>query len=119
MARAQQDTRPTAIARAIRVSPQKVNLVLQMIRGQDIDRALDVLATSKKRIAEQVSKLLESAIANAENNHGIDIDRLYVDEAIVGKAMRMRRFRARARGRACKVIKPFSRVTIKLNERKV
>ena len=88
-----------AVARMLRVSPQKLNLVAQLIRGKKVDRALADLTFSRKRIASEVKKTLESAIANAENNHQLDVDRLEVKEASVGKALVMRRFHARGRGR--------------------
>ncbi len=107
-----------AIAKAknIRTSGQKLNLVAKSIRGQNIKQAIDQLAFSRKRIAKQVLKVLNSAIANAENNFGLDIDRLIVDEAYVGKSIVMKRMRARARGRAARILKPFSKLTIILKE---
>jgi large subunit ribosomal protein L22 len=105
-----------AVATQIRVSPQKLNLVAEMIRGKKADAALTTLAFSRRRIAGDVKKVLESAIANAENNHGLDVDRLYVREAFVGKSLVMKRWRARARGRAAKIQKPFSRLTIIVRE---
>ncbi len=105
-----------AVATQIRVSPQKLNLVASMIRGKKADAALTTLAFSRRRIAGDVKKVLESAIANAENNHGLDVDRLYVREAFVGKSLVMKRWRARARGRAAKIQKPFSRLTIIVRE---
>jgi large subunit ribosomal protein L22 len=100
----------------IRVSPQKLNLVAQLIRGKKVDRALADLTFSHKRIAHDVKKTLESAIANAENNHSLDVDDLVVAEAFVGKALVMKRFHARARGRAGRVEKPFSNLTIVVRE---
>ena len=101
-----------AVARMIRVSPQKLNLVAQMIRGKKVASALADLEFSRKRIAKEVRKCLESAIANAENNHDLDVDDLVVAEAHVGKSLVMKRFHARARGRAGRVTKPFSHLTI-------
>ncbi|MEO1038369.1 MAG: 50S ribosomal protein L22 [Pseudomonadota bacterium] len=102
--------------RMIRTSPQKLNLVAAMIRGKKVERALSDLTFSRKRIAQDVKKALESAIANAENNHGLDIDSLVVSEAYVGKNLVMKRFRARARGRGAKILKPFSELTIVVRE---
>ena len=106
-----------AMAKALRISPQKLNLVAQSIRGLPCDKALGALAFSRRRIAGPVRKLLESAIANAENNHGLDVDQLYVAEAHVGKALAMRRWRPRARGRIGRIVKPFSRLTVVVRER--
>lgn len=108
-----------AVARAtqIRSSAQKLNLIAELIRGKDAGRALLDLEFSKRRIAQQVKVLLESAIANAENNHGLDVDRLYVKEATVGRALVMKRFRARARGRAGRIQKPFSNMRIVVSEK--
>ena len=111
------DNEAKAIARSLRTSPQKLNLVCQTIRGRSAEAALAELAFSKRRIANDVKKTLESAIANAENNHQLDVDRLYVAEASVGKAMVMKRFRARARGRAARILKPWSRLTVVVRER--
>ncbi|MBB4001407.1 MAG: 50S ribosomal protein L22 [Aurantimonas endophytica] len=105
-----------AVARTIRVSPQKLNLVAQMIRGKKVEAALADLTFSRKRIAETVKKTLESAIANAENNHDLDVDALIVSEAYVGKSITMKRFHARGRGRASRVEKPFSHLTIVVRE---
>ena len=105
-----------AVARTIRVSPQKLNLVAQLIRGKKVDAALADLTFSRKRIAETVKKTLESAIANAENNHDLDVDALIVAEAYVGKSITMKRFHARGRGRASRVEKPFSHLTIVVRE---
>ncbi|HEX2018703.1 MAG TPA: 50S ribosomal protein L22 [Aurantimonas sp.] len=105
-----------AVARTIRVSPQKLNLVAQLIRGKKVDAALADLTFSRKRIAETVKKTLESAIANAENNHDLDVDALVVAEAFVGKSITMKRFHARGRGRASRVEKPFSHLTIVVRE---
>ncbi|TBW32751.1 50S ribosomal protein L22 [Siculibacillus lacustris] len=110
------DIEAQAVARMIRVSPQKLNLVAAMIRGKKVSRALADLTFSRKRIAGDVKKTLESAIANAENNHELDVDSLVVAEAFVGKALVMKRFHARARGRASRVEKPFSNLTIVVRE---
>ena len=111
-------SKPTskAIGKMIRISPYKLNLEAKSIRGKKVDDALSYLEFSKKRISSTVKDILESAIANAENNHALDIDKLYVDEAFVGKNMVMKRWRARARGRAAKILKPFSQLTIVLKE---
>ena len=101
-----------AVARNIRVSPQKLNLVAQLIRGKKVAAALADLTFSRKRIAHDVKKCLESAIANAENNHDLDVDDLIVTQAHVGKGLVMKRFHARARGRAGRIEKPFSHLTI-------
>lgn len=111
------DNEAQAVVRNIRVSPQKLNLVAASIRGKNVEKALADLSFSKRRIAGDVKKALQSAIANAENNHQLDVDALYVKEAYVGKAMVMKRFRARARGRVGKIQKPFSNLTIVLRER--
>jgi large subunit ribosomal protein L22 len=105
-----------AVARNIRVSPQKLNLVAQMIRGKKVATALADLQFSRKRIAADVKKCLESAIANAENNHDLDVDDLVVMQAHVGKGLVMKRFAARARGRSSRIIKPFSHLTIVVRE---
>ena len=114
--RALKDNEAKAVCRMIRVSPQKLNLVAQLIRGKKVDRALADLTFSRKRIAADVKKTLESAIANAENNHSLDVDDLVVAEAFVGKALVMKRFQARARGRAGRVEKPFANLTIVVRE---
>ncbi|ALN73763.1 MULTISPECIES: 50S ribosomal protein L22 [unclassified Aureimonas] len=114
--RALKDNEARAVARTIRVSPQKLNLVAQLIRGKKVERALADLTFSRKRIAETVKKTLESAIANAENNHDLDVDALVVSEAFVGKSITMKRFHARGRGRASRVEKPFSHLTIVVRE---
>jgi large subunit ribosomal protein L22 len=106
-----------AVANMIRVSPQKLNLVAEAIRGLDAQPALAELTFNKRRIARDVKKVLQSAIANAENNHQLDVDRLYVAEAYVGRAFVMKRFHARARGRAGKVVKPWSNLTVVVRER--
>jgi large subunit ribosomal protein L22 len=105
-----------AKSRMLRTSPQKLNLVAAMIRGKKVDRALNDLTFSKKRIAGDVKKCLQSAIANAENNHGLDVDELVVAEAWVGKNLVMKRGRPRARGRFGKIMKPFSELTIKVRQ---
>ena len=105
-----------AVARMLRVSPQKLNLLAQLIRGKTVERALADLEFSRKRSALDVKKTLESAIANAENNHSLDVDDLVVAQAFVGKALVMKRFHARARGRASRVEKPFSNLTIIVRE---
>ena len=110
------DNEAQAIARTIRVSPQKLNLVAALIRGKKVSTALADLTFSRKRIAGTVKKTLESAIANAENNHELDVDSLVVAEAFVGKALVMKRFHARARGRASRIEKPFSNLTIVVRE---
>ena len=107
-----------AVARNIRVSPRKLNLVAQQIRGQKVDRALNVLTFSQKRIAGVVKKALQSAIANAENNHDLDVDDLVVKEASVGKNLVMKRFHARARGNAGGIEKFFSQITIIVEEKR-
>lgn len=114
--RALKDNEAKAVARMLRVSPQKLNLVAQMIRGKKVEAALADLEFSRKRISGAVKKALESAIANAENNHSLDVDDLIVSEAYVGKALVMKRFHARARGRAGRVEKPFSNLTIIVRE---
>jgi large subunit ribosomal protein L22 len=101
-----------AVVRNLRVSPQKLNLVAQLIRGKKVAAALADLQFSRKRIAVEVRKCLESAIANAENNHGLDVDELIVSEAHVGKGLIMKRFHARARGRGARILKPFAHITI-------
>jgi large subunit ribosomal protein L22 len=106
------DNEARAVTRLIRVSPQKLNLVAQLIRGKKVDRALADLTFSRKRIAKDVKKTLESAIANAENNHDLDVDALIVAEAYVGKNIVMKRLQARARGRATRILKPFSQMTV-------
>ena len=110
------DNEAQAVARTLRVSPQKLNLLAQQIRGMKVERALAELQFSPKRPAKDVRKLLQSAIANAENNHGLDIDSLVVAEAHVGKNLVMKRIRARARGRAAPIQKPFAQLTIVLRD---
>ena len=105
-----------AVARTLRVSPQKLNLVAQMIRGKKVQTALADLEFSRKRIARDVQKCLQSAIANAENNHDLDIDDLIVAQAHVGKSLVIKRFVPRGRGRAGRIMKPFSHLTIVVRE---
>ena len=111
------DNEAMAKLRMLKTSPQKLNLVLATIRGKSAEAALTQLAFSKRRIARDVRKVLQSAIANAENNHQLDVDRLYVAEASVGKSFTMKRFRARARGRVGRIVKPWSRLTVVVRER--
>jgi large subunit ribosomal protein L22 len=106
-----------AVGRNIRVSPRKLGVVAGLIRGKRVEAALSELTFSKRRIAQDVRKVLQSAIANAENNHQLDVDRLVVAEASVGKGLVMRRFHARARGRGAPILKPFSHLTIVVRER--
>ena len=108
-----------ARARTLRISPRKLNLVAESIRGLKADKALAQLTFSTKRISEEVKKVLMSAIANAEHNFNMDVDRLVVSEAYVGKAMVMKRFQAGAKGRANRIIKPFSNLTIVVAEKEV
>ncbi len=110
------DNEAKAVARTLRVSPQKLNLVASMIRGKKVNAALADLEFSRKRIAGTVKKTLESAIANAENNHDLDVDALIVAEAYVGKSIVMKRFHVRGRGRASRIEKPFSHLTIVVRE---
>ncbi|MBB4289531.1 large subunit ribosomal protein L22 [Rhizobium leguminosarum] len=110
------DNEAQAVARTLRVSPQKLNLVAAAIRGKKVERALAELEFSRKRIAGAVKKTLESAIANAENNHDLDVDGLVVAEAYVGKSIVMKRFHARGRGRASRIEKPFAHLTIVVRE---
>jgi len=112
------DTQAKAIGRLIRTSPRKLNLVAQTIRGKKAEAALNELSFSNKRIAGTVKKVLQSAIANAENNHDLDVDSLVVTEASVGKNMVMKRFHARARGRGASIEKFFSQITIVVEELK-
>ena len=110
------DNEAMAKLRMLRTSPQKLNLLAGMIRGKKVEKALTDLTFSNKRIAEDVKKCLQSAIANAENNHNLDVDELIVAEAYVGKNMVMKRGRPRARGRFGRILKPFSEITIKVRE---
>jgi large subunit ribosomal protein L22 len=117
-ARVLADTEAKAIGTNIRVSPRKLNLVAQSIRGKSAEVALHELTFSPKRVAGQVKKVLQSAIANAENNHDLDVDDLFVKEASVGKNMVLKRFHARARGRGARIEKPFAQVTIVVEEKR-
>jgi large subunit ribosomal protein L22 len=101
-----------AVTKLLRVSPQKLNLLAQLIRGKKVDKALADLTFSRKRIARDVKKTLESAIANAENNHDLDVDALIVSEAYVGKGLVMKRLKPSARGRASRIEKPFAQITV-------
>ncbi len=101
-----------AKGKLLKTSPQKLNLVAQLIRGKKVDRALADLEFSRKRISKEVKRVLESAIANAENNHDLDIDALVVDQAYVGKNMVLKRWTPRGRGRMGRIFKPFSEITI-------
>jgi large subunit ribosomal protein L22 len=105
-----------AISRNIRISPQKLNLVAQMIRGKKVEKALADLTFSRKRIALDVKKTLQSAVANAENNHSLNVDALVVSEAYVGKNMVLKRWRPRARGRVARILKPFAQLTVVVKE---
>ncbi|MBL95581.1 MAG: 50S ribosomal protein L22 [Alphaproteobacteria bacterium MarineAlpha3_Bin5] len=111
------DNEAIALAKRLRVSPQKLNLVASTIRGKDCGAAVASLTFSQRRISKAVKVLLESAIANAENNHQLDIDRLFVAEATVGKSLVMKRWKARARGRVGRIEKPFSNLRIVVRER--
>lgn len=114
--RALKDNEAKAVLRTLRTSPQKLNLVAQQIRGLKVEKALADLSFSPKRIAGSVKKTLESAIANAENNHNLDTDALVVAEAYVGNSLVMKRFHTRGRGRSARVLKPFAHLTIVLRE---
>ena len=111
------DDEAFSVAKNLRPSPQKLNLVAQTIRGKEAEKALNILSFSRRRIAGEVKKALHSAVANAENNHGLDVDRLFVKEAYVGKGLVMKRIKPRARGRSSKILKPFSHLTIILKEK--
>ena len=111
------DNEAKAYAKHIRTSPQKLNLVAQLIRGRPAGEALTQLSFNNRRISGEVKKVLQSAVANAENNHQLDVDRLYVKAATVGKTLVMKRIRPRARGRAARVLKPFSNLTVVVEER--
>jgi large subunit ribosomal protein L22 len=115
--RALGDNQARAVGRNIRVSPRKLNLVAQSIRGRKAEAALAALTFSPKRIAQDVKKILQSAIANAENNHDLDVDDLVVTEASVGRNLTMKRFHARARGRGAQIEKPFAQLTIVVEEK--
>ena len=106
------DNEARAVTKLLRVSPQKLNLLARLIRGKKVEKALADLTFSRKRIAHDVKKTLESAIANAENNHDLDVDALIVSEAYVGKKLVMKRLKARARGRASRIEKPFAQITV-------
>ena len=110
------DDEAMAVSRMLRVSPQKLNLVAATIRGKPVGEAMADLSFSRRRISGDVKKCLMSAVANAENNHNLDVDRLVVSEAYVGKSKTMKRLRARARGRPGHILKPFSRLTVKVRE---
>jgi large subunit ribosomal protein L22 len=110
------DNEAMAIAKMLRGSPQKLNLVAQTIRGMKVEKALTSLSFNPRKAAGDVKKVLQSAIANAENNHSLDVDQLVITEASVGKSLVMKRFRARARGRGAKILKPFSRIRIIVRE---
>jgi large subunit ribosomal protein L22 len=111
------DSEAKAVARNLRVSPQKLNLVAQMIRGKKVDTALADLEFSRKRIAQDVRKCVMSAVANAENNHGLDVNDLVVAQAYVGKNLVIRRFHARGRGRMSAIQKPFAQLTVVVKQR--
>lgn len=111
------DNQAEAYARNLRTSPQKLNLVAGAIRGLHVNDAITQLTFSKRRIAQDVKKAVQSAIANAENNHDLDVDNLYIKEASVGKGLVMKRFRARARGRGARIMKPFSHFRVVVEER--
>ena len=111
------DNEAMAFAKMIRSSARKLNLVAQMIRGKNASRAVTELQFSTRRVAGEVRKVLQAAIANAENNHQLDVDRLYVAEATVGRALVLKRFHARARGRGARIEKPFSNLTVVVRER--
>jgi large subunit ribosomal protein L22 len=117
LARVLSDSQAKAVGRNIRTSPRKLNLVAQTIRGKRAEAALNELSFSPRRVAVEVKKVLESAIANAENNHDLDVDDLVVTEASVGKNMILKRFHARARGRGASIEKPFSQITIVVEEK--
>jgi large subunit ribosomal protein L22 len=106
------DNEAKAVTRLLRVSPQKLNLLAQLIRGKKVEKALSDLTFSRKRIAAEVKKTLQSAIANAENNHDLDVDALVVSQAFVGKNLVMKRWKPRARGRVGRIVKPFSQLTV-------
>ncbi len=111
------DNQAKAYARHIRTSPQKLNLVARTIRGMGAEAAMSELSFSPRRVAGEVRKVLQAAIANAENNHQLDVDRLVVKEASVGKTMVLKRIRPRARGRAARIVKPYSNLTVIVQER--
>jgi large subunit ribosomal protein L22 len=111
------DTEAMAVARLLRGSPRKLNLVAELIRGKDAGKALAELSFCKRRAAGPVRRVLQAAIANAENNHQLDVDRLYVAQATVGRGLVMKRFHARARGRGARILKPWSNLTVVVRER--
>ena len=115
--RREADNEAKALLRNLRVSPQKLNEVATMIRGMTASKALAALSFSRRRIAGDVKKTLQSAVSNAENNHSLDVDRLIVREAYVGKGLVMKRFHARARGRGARILKPYSHLTIVVAEK--
>ena len=115
--RSLKETEARAILRTVRISPRKLNVVAELIRGKPAQAALAELTFSKRRIAGTVKKVLQAAIANAENNHQLDVDRLVVAEAHVGKSIQMRRFHARGRGRSASIVKPFSHLTVVVREK--
>jgi large subunit ribosomal protein L22 len=110
------DNEASAKLNNLRISPQKLNLIATQIRGKHVSEALNILEFSKKRVARDVFKALVSVISNAENNHGLDIDELYVKEATVGKSLVLKRFMTRARGRGVRILKPFSQINIIVHE---
>jgi large subunit ribosomal protein L22 len=110
------DKEALAVGNTIRGSARKLNLVATMIRGKKVEQALNILQFSPKAMAEDVSKVLKSAVANAENNHNLDVDALIVAEASVGKSISMKRFTTRARGRSSRIVKPFSRLRVVVRE---
>lgn len=114
--RALKENEARAVARTLRVSPQKLNLVAETIRGKKVQTALADLTFSRRRISDAVKKTLESAVANAENNHDLDVDSLVVAEAYVGKSIVMKRFRVRGRGKASRILRPFANLTIVVRE---
>ena len=111
------DNEAMAFGKTLRIGAQKLNLVAESIRGHSVEDALNQLAFSKRRIALDVRKIVQSAVANAENNHDLDVDRLYIAEATVGRAMVLKRWRPRARGRTARILKPFSNLTVVVRER--
>ena len=113
----EENTVVQAIGKSIKSSPRKANVTLSLIRGLRLDKAINNLVFCRKRISNEILKILKSAISNAENNHQLDIDKLIVKEASVGKSMVLKRFRPRARGRAGKILKPFSRIRILVQEK--
>ena len=115
--RREADNEAKAVARLLRGSPRKLNLVAELIRGKDAGKALAELTFSKRRVSGPVKRVLQAAIANAENNHQLDVDRLYVAEASVRRGMVMKRFHARARGRGARILKPWSNLTVVVRER--